>query len=156
MQGYAHLTQGGRYHIELTCMKGVSIRRIAESMNQLPSTVNCKLGRNAGQRGYRHKQAERKAWEWLRVKPTRLGGWEVDTVIGKGHRGALVTVVERSTRFMLAHPIRRRTEEETSDALLRMLLPLSEWVHTITYDDGREFSGHMHVAAELDCDDHFA
>ena len=23
-------------------------------------------------------------------------------------------------------------------------------------DNGREFSGHMHVAAELDCDDHFA
>ena len=63
---------------------------------------------------------------------SRLGDWEVDTVIGKGHRGAPVTVVERSTRFMPAHPIRRRTKKETSDAPLRIPSPLSKWMHTIT------------------------
>ena len=57
-----------------------------------------------------------------------------------GNRGALVRVVERNTCFMLAHPTKRRTEEETTDALLRILSPLSEWVHTITYDNGRGFA----------------
>ena len=42
------------------------------------------------------------------------------------------------------------------DALLPVLSPMSEWVSTITYDNGREFSGHMHVAAELDYDSYFA
>ena len=36
-----------------------------------------------------------------------LGDWEADPVIGKGHRRALVTVLERSARFMLVRPIRR-------------------------------------------------
>ena len=38
------------------------------------------------------------------------------------------------------------------DALLHILSPLSEWVHTIIYDNGREFSCRLHVAAELDCE----
>lgn len=29
----------------------------------------------------------------------RVGDWEIDTVIGKGHRGALVTIVERVTNY---------------------------------------------------------
>jgi IS30 family transposase len=29
---------------------------------------------------------------------SRIGDWEGDTVIGKGHRGALVTLVERKSR----------------------------------------------------------
>ncbi|WP_350608800.1 IS30 family transposase, partial [Pseudoalteromonas sp. MER144-MNA-CIBAN-0113] len=32
-------------------------------------------------------------------KKGRIGDWEIDTVIGKGHRGALVTIVERVTQF---------------------------------------------------------
>ena len=61
MQGYAHLAQEERYHIELMRREGVSIRRIAEGMNRSPSTVSRKLRRNARQRGHRHRQAEGKA-----------------------------------------------------------------------------------------------
>ena len=57
MQSYAHLAQGERYHIELMCREGASIRRIAAGMNRSPTTVNCEQRRNAGQRGCRHKQA---------------------------------------------------------------------------------------------------
>lgn len=32
---------------------------------------------------------------------TRLGDWEIDTVLGKQGTGALVTVLERKTRFYL-------------------------------------------------------
>ena len=69
MQGYAHLAQEERCHIELMHRKSVSIRRIAAGMGRSPSTVSRELRRNAGQRGYRHKQAERKAEERLRAKP---------------------------------------------------------------------------------------
>jgi IS30 family transposase len=30
---------------------------------------------------------------------SRIGDWEIDLVIGKGHSGALVTIVERKTSF---------------------------------------------------------
>jgi len=32
----------------------------------------------------------------------RIGDWEGDTVIGKGHKGALVTLTERASRYTLA------------------------------------------------------
>lgn len=34
-------------------------------------------------------------------KKERVGDWEIDTVIGKNHKGALVTIVERSTLKLL-------------------------------------------------------
>lgn len=36
---------------------------------------------------------------------SRIGDWEGDTVIGKGHHGALVTLVERKSRYTLAAPV---------------------------------------------------
>ncbi len=35
------------------------------------------------------------------AEKSRLGDWEIDTVIGKNHQGALVTIVERFSRFAL-------------------------------------------------------
>lgn len=67
-----------------------------------------------------------------------------------------MTAVERRSRFLLPHLIRRKTKEETVTALLRILSLLSEWMLTITYGSGREFNGDIRVAAELDCDDYFA
>ena len=67
----------------------------------------------------------RSAPPWWRSAPA-WRDWEANTVIGKGRRGELVTMVERNTLFMLAHLIRSRTKGETSDALLLLLSPLSE------------------------------
>ena len=69
MQGYAHLAQGERYHIQLMHRERVSIRRIAAGMNRSLSTVSRELAHNAGQRGYRHKQAQGKARGNLKSKP---------------------------------------------------------------------------------------
>ena len=65
-------------------------------------------------------------------------------------------LAERKTRFMLAHPVRRRTKQETAEALPHLLSPIAAWVRTITYDNGREFSDHVRVARALACQDCFA
>ena len=39
----------------------------------------------------------------------RIGDWEGDTVIGKGHRGVLVTLVERKSRYTVIRAIPRKT-----------------------------------------------
>ncbi len=39
----------------------------------------------------------------------RIGDWEGDTVIGKNHRGALVTLAERKSRYILAAQGARQT-----------------------------------------------
>jgi len=63
---------------------------------------------------------------------TELGHWEADTVIGKGHDGALLTLVERRTKYVLivklASKHARALASATTKALRRSGLP----VKTIT------------------------
>ena len=86
----------------------------------------------------------------------RFGDWEGDTVIGKGHRGALVTLVERKSRYTVIRAVLRKTAEAVRNAVTEGLAPYIDWVHTITYDNGREFSDHEGMAADLDARIYFA
>ena len=86
----------------------------------------------------------------------RVGDFEADTVIGGKHKGAIVTLAERRTRLFFAFPIFKKTAELTNDAIIRLLTPIKQYVHTITFDNGREFSMHQAIAEALDCDNYFA
>ena len=72
---------------------------------------------------------------------TRLGDWEADLVMGKAHQGAIVTLAERCCKLYLASPIVRKTAALTSQAITDLLSDFNAVVHTITYDNGREFNG---------------
>ena len=87
---------------------------------------------------------------------TRLGDWEADTVIGKGHQGVLVTLTERVSKLNLVIPIVRKEAELTKEAIIQALKPFATWVHTITFDNGREFCKHTEIAKALDCKTYFA
>ena len=89
-------------------------------------------------------------------KKTRLGDWEADTVIGKGHQGVLVTLTERVSKLNLVIPIVRKEAELTKEAIIQALKPFAAWVHTITFDNGREFCRHLEIAQALDCKTYFA
>jgi len=86
----------------------------------------------------------------------RLGDWEADTVIGKKSPYALVTLVERKSRFTLVKKINRRTGEATRDAIVHMLKPFKAKTLTITCDNGKEFANHQGFAKELETDVYFA
>ena len=86
----------------------------------------------------------------------RLGDWEADTVIGKGHQGVLVTLTERVSKLNLVIPIVRKEAVLTKDAIIQALKPFAQWVHTITFDNGREFCRHMDIATALACETYFA
>ncbi len=87
---------------------------------------------------------------------SRVGDWEADLVIGRGHKGAIVTLAERRSRLYLALPILRKTVDLTTWAITTLLATFKDWTHTITYDNGREFSGHAAIAKALDCQGFFA
>ena len=76
--------------------------------------------------------------------------------MGKEHQGAIVTLAERRSRLFLALPILRKTAELPTRAITTLLAALKDWMHTITYDNGREFSGHEAIAQALDCQGFFA
>jgi len=87
---------------------------------------------------------------------SRFGDWESDTIIGKGHKGAIVSLVERKSIYTLLGKVERKTSELVTDMEIRLLSPLKERVHTITQDNGLEFSGHPKVARQLKADIYFA
>lgn len=87
---------------------------------------------------------------------TRLGDWEADLVSGPHHRGFLVTLTERKSKFLLIGHVRHKTAEAVTAEIVRLLLGLKARVHTITYDNGREFAGHQTINEALQCASYFA
>jgi len=86
----------------------------------------------------------------------RIGDWEVDTIIGKGRRQAIVTLTERKSRFALLRKVDRRKAELVGEAVIDLIQPVADHAHTITADNGKEFSEHERIAKELDIDFFFA
>lgn len=254
MTSYKQLNYEQRCQIEALKKSGLSQQAIADAVCVSQSCISRELSRNTGERGYRHKQAERKAssrrvarakaykmtedlidliehylyqdWSpeqisgWLlqeecieisheRIyqhiwldkeqggdlyrhlrRQTRryqsrgssgktsrgqiknrisiddrpslvddkdeVGHWEIDTVIGKGHSGVLVTIVERVTRFTVSAQADSKSAEAVTAATVKLLKPYQELVHSITADNGKEFAYHERVSLALGCDYYFA
>lgn len=87
---------------------------------------------------------------------TRIGDWEVDTIIGKRHRHAIVTLTERRTRFSLLAKVDQRTADQVGDAMIEVLQNVADRVHTLTADNGKEFANHERIAHALQADFFFA
>jgi transposase, IS30 family len=87
---------------------------------------------------------------------SEIGHWETDTIIGKGKHSTCLTAVERLSRFTRLAKLHRRTARVTTRRLCRRLKPLVHAVHTITGDNGKEFSDHRRISAGLDCEFYFA
>ncbi len=86
----------------------------------------------------------------------RLGDWEADTMIGKGHQGALVTLDERKSKLRLAFPVANKTAEAVTASMITLLDGFKDWVHTLTFDNGKEFAKHGQVAQAIGCKAYFA
>ncbi len=87
---------------------------------------------------------------------SRMGDWEIDTVIGKGHSGALVTIVERVTNFTVSRQVNNKSAAAVTKATIALLKPLKDVVHTITADNGKEFSYHEEISKALEAEVYFA
>lgn len=86
----------------------------------------------------------------------RYGDWEADTIIGQNHKGAIVTLVERKSQFVLMKRLASKTADLTSKAMQQLLKPIKHLCHTITQDNGKEFAAHETVASSLDATIYFA
>ncbi len=85
----------------------------------------------------------------------RIGDWEGDTVIGKNHRGGLVTLAERKLRYVLAGHIGSKHADVVTAVTKRLLTPYKDKCHTITFDNGKEFANHESIAAKLQASVYF-
>lgn len=86
----------------------------------------------------------------------RYGDWEGDTIIGKNHKGALITLNERKSLYVKIGKLNNREAPLTADKAIDMLTPFKSLCYTITFDNGKEFAEHKKIASELESDVFFA
>ena len=87
---------------------------------------------------------------------SRIGDWEMDTIVGRNGRQAMVTVVERKSRLTLLAKLPFKGAEVLQEAVVRLLRPFKEQIHTITSDNGSEFARHADIARSMEADYYFA
>jgi transposase, IS30 family len=84
------------------------------------------------------------------------GHWEGDLIIGSGH-SAIGTLVERSTRFvLLLHLPSGHGAAAVAAAMTEAMGGLPEAIRrSLTWDQGKEMSGHAQIALATDLDIYF-
>ena len=87
---------------------------------------------------------------------SRFGDIEVDLVIGKNQKGAIVTSNDRASGMLKMKKVETKQASEVADAINELLEEWRPFLHTITSDNGKEFAWPQQVANTLSIDYYFA
>jgi len=87
-------------------------------------------------------------------KKIRRGDWEADLVIGKGHKGALVTLADRKSKKLKTARVENKEADPVANKVSELLE--DEIARTITFDNGKEFSHHEKMANKTGAKTYFA
>lgn len=87
---------------------------------------------------------------------SRLGDWESDTLVGIRQHGRLLTHVECKSLFTIISKFSQPTAQAAHRTTVHRLKPLRQHVHTMTYDNGKDFSRHRNTAQCLQAHVFFA
>ena len=109
---------------------------------------NWKGGRHAG-RGHIPDRVDISERPAIVEEKVRLGDWEADTIVGKGHSGAVVSLVDRASKYTLLGQVDKKTKDVIGSTSIRLLCSDEFPVYTITADNGKEFADHSRVAKAL-------
>jgi IS30 family transposase len=142
---YQHIwqdkAQGGMLYKHLR-IGGTKQRRKRRNSRDMRGTIKNRVGIQE-----RPKIVERKI---------RIGDWEGDTIVGKNHQGALVTLVERKSKLTLIGKVDRYTAEVVEKTIISLMELLPRRNYTLTVDNGKEFASHESVAETLQIKVYFA
>ena len=86
----------------------------------------------------------------------RCGDFEIDLIVGKRHKGNIVSIVDRVSKVTRLTLINQATAANTAQAVIQQLSPFAGDIHTITSDNGKEFANHQDIAGKLKAQFFFA
>lgn len=75
----------------------------------------------------------------------KVGHWEIDTVMGKGSKDCIVTIVERMSGYTLIGKLDDRTTETLNQRTITLIDKHIDRFETITADNGTEFNQYEHI-----------
>ncbi|MEM9887859.1 MAG: IS30 family transposase, partial [Bacteroidota bacterium] len=86
----------------------------------------------------------------------RLGDYELDLIIGSKNKGAILSIIDRKSRFCILEKLDSKSSEEVSTKTIKALHSSAKQNFTITTDNGTEFADHKTIAKKLGIDYYFA
>lgn len=85
----------------------------------------------------------------------RFGDLEIDTIIGKNHKGAILTINDRATSRVWIRKLTGKEAVPVAKITAWALRKVKNLIHTITADNGKEFAKHEEIAQKLEINFYF-
>lgn len=138
---------------------------IYEKRPDLLKYLRCKKGRYRRRYGSKKRHQERKNKKKRRIdvrpivveKRSRIGDWEGDTIVGGERTTAILTNVERMSGFLIADKLDQSLAEFVKKITIERFKKIPRKKrHTMTYDNGHEFSDHETIERDTGMTIYFA
>ena len=129
--------------------------RLYKHLRHHGKKYNKRKGKNVG-RGLIPNRVDIDKRPKIVEEKSRIGDWEVDTIIGKDHVGAIVSMVDRASKYTKLVLVESKKSDLVTNAIQRALQPLNDAVLTLTADNGKEFAMHKKMASSLEACVYFA
>lgn len=86
----------------------------------------------------------------------RVGDIEVDLMMGKDHKSALLVMTDRATLITMLEKLRGKEASEVYEKMEKRLTNFSpSWIKTLTFDNGKEFALHQEIGELLNAKTYF-
>ena len=129
---------------------------VYQNLRHKGKKYNYKGGKKAG-RGCIPNRVDISARPKSVDKKIRLGDWEGDTIVGANHKGAIVSMVDRKSKFTLLALVARATADNVNNAIIDSFARYDNLpTKTTTFDNGKEFSNHQELTSMLGMKCYFA
>ena len=138
------------------------ILRDKQAQGDLAQYLRCQKSRRKRYGSGRERRGSIKGRVCIEQRPkvvdqkSRIGDLEGDTMIGKNHQGAIVTLVDRKSRYTFARQVDFKTSDLVGQAVIELLRPHKNRCRTLTFDNGKEFADHAFVGKCLNARVYFA
>lgn len=89
---------------------------------------------------------------------SRIGDWEGDTIIGAKQQGVILSLVDRKSKFTLLAKMEGKYAAQVPALIKKCFkrLPTKLPAHSITFDNGKEFSKHEQITKKTGLSCYFA
>ena len=138
MKKYKQLTHKERYQIYALIKEGFNYTQIANNIRYSKSTVTKEIKRNSSNRNTYHPDTA-----------------SVEAFVRYRDKHKFITIVDRKSKFTLMRILPTKEAIGVSNAITELLYPVKQFTHTITSDNGKEFTLHEDIASSLDTDFYF-
>lgn len=85
----------------------------------------------------------------------RLGDLEIDLMMGKAHKSAVLVMTDRATLHTCLRKLESKESKEVSNAIVKCLKTNRHKVHTLTFDNDKAFAGHEQIAKKASASSYF-